>query len=66
MENYRNNGVSSEVLLAAILVLIGTVLLLDKLDLVELRDVVKLWPVSLIGVGIYQLLERNGTSSSMR
>ena len=66
MENYRNNGVSSEVLLAAILVLIGTVLLLDKLDLVELRDIARLWPVSLIGVGIYQLLERNGTSSSMR
>jgi hypothetical protein len=56
--------VSTEVLLGAILVLIGTVLLLDKLDLVEFREVVKLWPVSLIGVGIYQLLEHNEKSQA--
>jgi hypothetical protein len=56
--------VSTEVLLGAILVLVGTVLLLDKLDLVEFREVVKLWPVSLIGVGIYQLLEHNEKSQA--
>ena len=60
--NNRNGSVSTEVLLGAILVLIGAVLLLDKLDLVELREVTKLWPVSLIGVGIYQLLEHNQKS----
>jgi hypothetical protein len=60
--NDRNGSVSTEVLLGAILVLIGAVLLLDKLDLVELREVTKLWPVSLIGVGIYQLLEHNQKS----
>jgi hypothetical protein len=54
--------VSTEVLLGAILVLVGAVLLLDRLDLVELRDMAKLWPVSLIGVGIYQLLEHNEKS----
>jgi hypothetical protein len=56
--------VSTEVLLGAILVLIGGVLLLDKLDLLALRDVVKLWPVSLIGVGIYQLLEHRQKSQA--
>ena len=64
MANYRKDAVSTEVLLGAILVLIGAVLLLDKLDLVELRDVAKLWPVSLIGVGIYQLLEHNQKSQA--
>jgi hypothetical protein len=55
----RKEPVSTEVLLGAILVLIGAVLLLDRLDLVEMRDLLRLWPVSLIGVGIYQLLEHN-------
>ena len=64
MNNGRHGRVSTEVLLGAILVLIGTVLLLDKLDLVEFREVVKLWPVSLIGVGIYQLLEHNEKSQA--
>jgi len=56
--------VSTEILLGAILVLIGIVLLLDKLDVMQLRDLVKLWPVTLIGVGIYQLLEHNQKSQA--
>lgn len=64
MAQQRTEAVSTEVLLGAILVLIGAVLLLDRLDLVELRDLVKLWPVSLIGVGIYQLLEHNDHEKS--
>ena len=62
MGNDRHDRVSTEVLLGAILVLIGAILLLDKLDLVELREIAKLWPVTLIGVGIYQLLEHNHKS----
>jgi len=64
VSNQRKDAVSTEVLLGAILVLIGAVLLLDKLGLVELREVAKLWPVSLIGVGIYQLLEHNQKSQA--
>ncbi len=64
MANEKKEPVSTEVLLGAILVLIGSVLLLDKLDLVELRDVARLWPVSLIGVGIYQLLEHRRNSQA--
>ncbi len=60
----RNERVSTEILLGAVLVLIGTVLLLDKLDFIELHDLMKLWPVSLIGVGIYQLLEHNQKSQA--
>jgi hypothetical protein len=60
--NDTNDRVSTEVLLGSILVLVGAVLLLDKLDLVQLREITKLWPVTLIGVGIYQLLEHNQKS----
>ncbi len=62
MANDTNDRVSTEVLLGSILVLVGAVLLLDKLDLVQLREITKLWPVTLIGVGIYQLLEHNQKS----
>ena len=62
MADQRNKSVGTEVLLGAILMLLGAVLLLDKLDLVEFSEVAKLWPVSLIGVGIYQLLEHNQKS----
>jgi len=56
--------VSTEVLLGSVLVLIGAVLLLDKLDLMDLRELTKLWPVTLIGFGIYQLLEHNQKSQA--
>ena len=64
MVNNGNGQVSTEILLGAILVLVGTVLLLDKLNFIELHDLMKLWPVSLIGVGIYQLLEHNQKSQA--
>ena len=64
MANERNDRVSTEVLLGSILVLIGAVLLLDKLDLMDLRELTKLWPVTLIGFGIYQLLEHNQKSQA--
>ena len=60
----RNEIVSTEILVGAILVLVGAVLLLAKLDFMELRDLAKLWPVSIIGVGIYQLLEHNQKSQA--
>jgi hypothetical protein len=51
------SAVTAETVLGGVLVVMGIVLLLDKLDIVAIRELVKLWPVSLIGVGIYQLLE---------
>ena len=62
MDHNSNEAVSTEILLGAILVLVGAVLLLAKLDFMELRDLAKLWPVSIIGVGIYQLLEHKQKS----
>lgn len=64
MDHNRNEAVSTEILLGAILVLVGAVLLLAKLDFMELRDLAKLWPVSIIGVGIYQLLEHKQKSQA--
>ena len=51
------SAVTAETVLGGVLVVMGIVLLLDKLDIVAIRELVKLWPVSLIAVGIYQLLE---------
>jgi hypothetical protein len=51
------SAVTAETVLGGVLVVMGIVLLLDKLDILAIRELVKLWPVSLIGVGIYQLLE---------
>ena len=56
MENTKS-AVTPETLLGGILVVMGVVLLLDRLDIMAIRELVKFWPVSLIGVGIYQLLE---------
>ncbi len=57
-------SISSESMLGAILMVIGAVLLLDKLNLVEFQELAKFWPVSLIGVGIYQLLEHKAKSQA--
>ena len=56
MEKTKSN-VTPETVLGGILVVMGVVLLLDRLDIMGIRELVKFWPVSLIGVGIYQLLE---------
>ena len=60
--NDNQEIVSTEILAGAVLVLAGVVLLLAKLDYLELSDLAKLWPVSIIGVGIYQLLEHRQKS----
>ena len=41
-----------------ILIVIGSVLLMHKLDILDLRDLLALWPLALIGLGVHQLLER--------
>jgi len=64
VDHNRSEMVSTEILMGAILVLVGAVLLLAKLDFMELRDLAKLWPVSIIGVGIYQLLEHKQKSQA--
>jgi hypothetical protein len=41
-----------------ILIVLGTVLLLDNLRLIELRKVLRFWPMLLIGAGVYMLYNR--------
>ncbi len=47
-----------------LLIGLGTLLLLNNLDIVELRRVVRYWPALLIGAGVYMLVNRYGTSAS--
>ena len=62
MTRENPESISPQTMLGAILMVIGAVLLLDKLNFVEFRELAKYWPVSLIGVGVYQLLEHNAKS----
>ncbi len=64
MSRDNHESISAETMLGAILMIIGGVLLLDKLNLVEFQELARYWPVSLIGVGIYQLLEHNAKSQA--
>ena len=41
-----------------ILIGLGTVILLDNLGILELRRVLRFWPVLLIGAGVYMLYDR--------
>jgi Domain of unknown function (DUF5668) len=47
-----------------ILIVLGTVLLLDNLQLFELRKVLRYWPMLLIGAGVYMLFNRFSVSRS--
>lgn len=41
-----------------ILIVLGTVLLLDNLQLLELRRILRFWPMLLIAAGVYMLVNR--------
>ena len=41
-----------------VLIVLGTVLLLDNLQLFELRKILRYWPMLLIGAGVYMLYNR--------
>ncbi len=49
-----------ELVLAYVLIAVGAFLLLDRLGVNWIRDLLKYWPVALIGAGVVQLLEREG------
>jgi TM2 domain-containing membrane protein YozV len=43
---------------AVVLIALGTILLLNTMDILRLRDVIRYWPVLLIAMGIYMLYMR--------
>ena len=45
------------VILGAVLMMIGAVLIFDKLNIAALHQVVRFWPVLLLGGGVALLLE---------
>jgi hypothetical protein len=51
---------------AWLLIGLGTVLLLDNLGIVELRRMLRYWPVLLIGAGLYMLYNRFSSSKGPR
>jgi hypothetical protein len=47
-----------------VLILLGVLFLLNNLDLVRMRDIVRFWPLFLIGIGVYMLWARISASRS--
>jgi hypothetical protein len=47
-----------------ILIVLGTVLLLDNLRLIELRKILRFWPMLLVGAGVYMLYNRYAAGGS--
>ena len=45
------------------LIMVGLLLLLDNLDIIYFRDLIKFWPILLIGGGIYWLFKKMKESS---
>ena len=58
MEDQGTDCCENELWVGVILIVIGSVLLMHKLDILDLRDLLALWPLALIGLGVHQLLER--------
>jgi len=59
----NGTGVSTFPAAAVILVALGIVLLLNNLDLLDLRRALRYWPVLLIGAGLYMLYNRFAVSN---
>ena len=58
---------SSQFPVAAVLLIgMGTVLLLDNLGILELRRMLRYWPLLLIGAGLYMLYNRFSGSKGTR
>jgi len=57
MSNQETCNTDSGIGTAVLLILVGSALLLDKFDLFNLRDLIDLWPLALIGFGAHLLME---------
>jgi hypothetical protein len=49
----------------AVLIAVGLIFLLHNLDILRIGQILRYWPIALIGLGVYMLYERlSGTTSS--
>lgn len=62
-DQFQPRGVTSQVVLGLLVILMGLLFLLDNLDLIEIRRIVSFWPMVFIIAGIVKLCDtqtRNG------
>jgi predicted membrane protein len=62
-DNFQSKGVTSQVVLGLLVILMGLLFLLDNLDLIEIRRVLTFWPMVFIIAGAVKLCDtqsRNG------
>ncbi|BDT58692.1 hypothetical protein MasN3_21860 [Massilia varians] len=56
-DNFQSKGVTSQVVLGLLVILMGLLFLLDNLDLIEIRRVLSFWPTVFIVAGIVKLFD---------
>jgi hypothetical protein len=49
-----------------LLIVLGTIFLLSNLEVLELRKVIKFWPLVMIGLGVYMLYARYAASQAVK
>ena len=61
----RQRSPSAGLLAGAIVIAIGTLLLLENLGLLFIGDIWRFWPVILIGVGVARIFESRSSSANV-
>ena len=56
MGRTKRNGASGEMVFGAIVLLFGTLLLLDNVDIIEMGTVWMSWPLVLVAIGINKMI----------
>jgi len=59
----RGNRVGPSLVFGALLIGIGTILLLDRFEILEARDIFHYWPAILVVIGVLNLLKRDCVGS---
>lgn len=64
-DNFQSKGVTSQVVLGLLVILMGLLFLLDNLDLIEIRRVLGFWPMVFIIAGTVKLCDTQTRGSQL-
>lgn len=64
-DNLYAKGISSQIVLGLLVILMGLLFLLDNLDLIEIRRVISFWPAVFIIAGIVKLFDTQTRSGQL-
>ncbi|MFN3791841.1 LiaI-LiaF-like domain-containing protein [Massilia sp.] len=64
-DNFQSKGVTSQVVLGLLVILMGMLLLLDNLDFIDIRRVLGFWPMVFIIAGTVKLCDTQSRNSQL-